>query len=58
MKGGVRPARLAAMRAMGLLDAQAAAALPPIAGIPMFMTPSQVQAALAYVAANWHKAVG
>jgi putative spermidine/putrescine transport system substrate-binding protein len=58
LKGGARPTRQAAMEKSGKLDAAAAAALPKVAGTPVFPTADQQTAAGAYITANWAKAVG
>jgi putative spermidine/putrescine transport system substrate-binding protein len=58
LKGGARPTRQAAMEKSGKLDAAAAAALPKVAGTPVFPTADQQTAAGAYISANWAKAVG
>jgi len=57
LKGGARPVRMAAMTTAGTIDAAAAAALPPVTGTPVFLSPSQATAANAYLAANWAKAI-
>jgi putative spermidine/putrescine transport system substrate-binding protein len=58
LKGGARPVRMDAMSKSGTLDTAAAAALPKVAGTPLFQTPAQVAAASKYVAANWASAIG
>ena len=39
------------------IDKAAAAALPPVAGTPVFLTPTQATDAATYLAANWAQAV-
>ncbi len=58
LRAGVRPVELAAMQTTGTVDPTAAEALPPVSGSPLFLTPAQMTAARAYLAANWAKAVG
>lgn len=55
--GGARPSEQIAMTTNGTIDKSAAAALPPVAGTPVFMTQSQATAAATYLAANWPKAI-
>jgi putative spermidine/putrescine transport system substrate-binding protein len=55
--GGARPSEQIAMTTNGTIDKSAAAALPPVAGTPIFMTQSQATAAATYLAANWPKAI-
>jgi putative spermidine/putrescine transport system substrate-binding protein len=57
LKGGARPSEQIAMAGNGSLDKAAAAALPPVAGTPIFMTQAQATAAATYLAANWAKAI-
>ena len=57
LKGGARPVRMAAMVTSGAIDKTAAAALPPVNGTPVFMSPAQATAASAYLAANWSQAI-
>jgi len=58
LKGGARPVRQAAMEKSGKLDAAAAAALPKVAGTPVFPTADQQTAAGTYIASHWSAAVG
>ena len=58
LRGGVRPVEMAALQTTGTIDPTAQAALPTVVGTPLFLTPSQITAARAYLAANWAKAVG
>jgi len=46
------------MTTNGTIDKSAAAALPPVAGTPIFLTQAQATAAATYLAANWPNAVG
>jgi putative spermidine/putrescine transport system substrate-binding protein len=55
--GGARPSEQIAMTTNGTIDKSAAAALPSVAGTPVFMTQSQATAAATYLAANWPKAI-
>ena len=55
--GGARPAEQIAMTSNGSISKSAAAALPPVAGTPIFMTQAQATAAATYLAANWPKAI-
>jgi len=57
LKGGARPVRQQAMTTAGTLDTAAAAALPPVTGTPVFLSPDQATAAKTYLAANWAKAI-
>ncbi len=57
LKGGARPVRMDAMTKAGTIDSAAAAALPPVSGTPVFMSPAQATAAQTYLAANWAKAI-
>ena len=45
------------MTTAGTLDTAAAAALPPVTGTPVFLSPDQATAAKTYLAANWAKAI-
>jgi putative spermidine/putrescine transport system substrate-binding protein len=58
LQGGARPVEQAAMTSAGTLDTAAAAALPPVAGTPVFLTQTQATDAATYLAANWASAVG
>jgi putative spermidine/putrescine transport system substrate-binding protein len=53
LKGGARPVRMQAMQAAGLLNAAAAAALPPATAAPVILTPAQASSAATYVQAHW-----
>jgi putative spermidine/putrescine transport system substrate-binding protein len=55
--GGARPSEQLAMANNGSLNKTAAAALPPLAGTPIFLTQAQATAAATYLAANWAKAI-
>jgi len=57
LKGGARPVRMDAMTKAKTIDAAAAAALPAVAGEPVFQTQDQVAAASKYLAANWANAI-
>ena len=57
LKGGARPVRMDAMTKAGTIDGAAAAALPPVTGTPVFLSPDQATAAQTYLAANWAKAI-
>jgi len=57
LKGGARPVRMDAMTKATTIDAAAAAALPAVAGEPVFQTQDQVAAASKYLAANWANAI-
>jgi putative spermidine/putrescine transport system substrate-binding protein len=58
LRGGLRPVELAAMQTAGTVDPTAYAALQPINGTVLFLTPGQVASARAYLASAWGKAVG
>ncbi len=58
LKGGARPVRADAMQKAGTLDATACAALPQVAGTPVFPTDSQTTTAKDYLSKNWAKTVG
>ena len=45
------------MTSNGSINKTAAAALPPVAGTPVFLTATQATDAATYLAANWAKAV-
>jgi putative spermidine/putrescine transport system substrate-binding protein len=57
LRGGVRPVRESAMVAAGTIDEAAHAALPNAPGAPVFLTKGQHDKAMAYLTANWAKAV-
>jgi putative spermidine/putrescine transport system substrate-binding protein len=57
LKGGARPVEMAAMTTAGTIDATAAAALPQVAGTPVFLSPAQATAVGAFLSANWAKAI-
>jgi putative spermidine/putrescine transport system substrate-binding protein len=57
LKGLARPVRMAAMQKSGTVDPAAAAALPPVNGTPVFLSPDQATAAKTYLAANWAQAI-
>jgi putative spermidine/putrescine transport system substrate-binding protein len=58
LKGGARPVRMDAMTKAGTIDAAAAAALPAVAGTPVFMTVDQATAASTALKTTWQKAIG
>jgi putative spermidine/putrescine transport system substrate-binding protein len=58
LKGLARPVRMTAMTAAATVDKAAAAALPVVAGTPVFLTDAQATAATAYLTANWAAAIG
>ncbi len=58
LKGGARPVRFEAMKTAGTLDAGAAAALPPVDGVPIVPTQADAESGKTYLAANWANAVG
>ena len=55
--GGARPVEQPAMTSNGTINTTAAAALPTVAGTPVFLSASEALAAATYLAANWSKAV-
>jgi putative spermidine/putrescine transport system substrate-binding protein len=57
LEGGARPSEQIAMTSNGTINTSAAAALPPVAGTPVFLTEAQATAAATYLAANWAKAI-
>ena len=57
LAGGARPVEMTAMTSNGSIDKTAAAALPPVAGTPVFLSATQATDAATYLAANWAKAV-
>ncbi len=58
LQGGARPVEMAALTSAGSLNTTYAAALPPVDGTPVFLSPSQSTAAAAYLNANWAQAIG
>ncbi len=58
LAGGARPVEQAAMTSNSSINATAAGKLPPVAGSPVFLSQAQSNAAAAYLADNWAKAVG
>ena len=58
LRAGLRPVELAAMETTGTVDPTAYAALPATTGTPLFLTPTQITSARAYLATTWAKAVG
>ena len=58
LRGGVRPVRESAMVAAGTIDKAAHSALPDAAGATVFLTKAQQDKAMAYLRANWAKALG
>jgi putative spermidine/putrescine transport system substrate-binding protein len=57
LQGGARPVEMTAMTSNSSLDTTAAAALPPVNGTPVFLTPTQATAAATYLAAHWAQAI-
>jgi putative spermidine/putrescine transport system substrate-binding protein len=57
LAGGARPVEMTAMTSGGSIDKAAAAALPPVAGTPVFLNAKQATDAATYLAANWAQAV-
>jgi putative spermidine/putrescine transport system substrate-binding protein len=57
LQGGARPVEQLTMANNGSLDKPAAAALPPVAGTPIFLTGTQATDAATYLASNWAQAV-
>ena len=58
LQGGARPVEMAAMTTAGTLNQTYAAALPPVNGTPVFLSPSQATSAAAYLNSNWAQAIG
>jgi len=58
LQGGARPVEMAAMTTAGTLNQTYAAALPPVGGTPVFMSPTQATAAATYLNSNWAQAIG
>jgi putative spermidine/putrescine transport system substrate-binding protein len=58
LKGGARPIRMAAMEKAGTLDKAAAAALPQVAGTPVFLSEEQATKAKTTLASTWAAAIG
>jgi len=58
LKGLARPVRMSAMQSAGTIDRAAAAALPPVKGKPVFLSPDQATASSAYLASHWAAAIG
>jgi len=58
LKGGARPVRMEAMTTAGTIDKEAAAALPPVSGSPVFLSDEQATAAKTTLASTWAKAIG
>jgi putative spermidine/putrescine transport system substrate-binding protein len=57
LQGGARPVEMTAMTSNSSLDTAAAAALPPVSGTPVFLTPTQATDAATYLAAHWAQAI-
>jgi putative spermidine/putrescine transport system substrate-binding protein len=57
LQGGVRPVRMPAMESAGTLDGFAASSLPPVVGVPVYLSPDQVAVARSYLATHWASAV-
>ena len=58
LQGGARPVEMAAMTTSGTLNQTYAAALPPVGGTPVFLSPDQATAAATYLNSNWAQAIG
>ncbi len=58
LKGGARPIRGAAMADAGTIDQALWDALPTVEGTPVVPSVEQTEAAAAYLAENWAKAIG
>ncbi|HSO63776.1 MAG TPA: ABC transporter substrate-binding protein [Ornithinibacter sp.] len=58
LAGGARPVRFEAMKTAGTLDAEAAAALPPVEGTAVVPTQADAESGKTYLAENWANAVG
>jgi putative spermidine/putrescine transport system substrate-binding protein len=58
LRGGVRPVRMAALQAAGLIQIGTPNLLAPVSGTPVFLNASQISAAHAYLASHWQQAVG
>ena len=58
LAGGARPVRFEAMKTAGTLDADAAAALPPVEGTAVVPTQADAESGKTYLAENWANAVG
>lgn len=58
LEGLARPVRMPSMQTAGTVDKAAAAALPPVSGTPVFLSPDQATAASTYLAAHWAAAIG
>jgi putative spermidine/putrescine transport system substrate-binding protein len=57
LKGGARPVEMTAMTSDKSLNTAAAAALPPVAGSPVFLSATQATDAATYLSAHWAQAV-
>jgi putative spermidine/putrescine transport system substrate-binding protein len=57
LEGGARPVQLEAMRLNGTLDPYLAHDLLSVTGTPVFLSQAQAEAASAYLATNWTRAV-
>jgi putative spermidine/putrescine transport system substrate-binding protein len=57
LKGSARPVRQAAMEKSGKIDTTALAALPKVAGTPVFPTQAQSAAASTYLSTKWAQAI-
>ena len=58
LQGGARPVEMAALTTAGTLNQTYAAALPPVGGTPVFLSPSQATTAATYLDSNWAQAIG
>jgi putative spermidine/putrescine transport system substrate-binding protein len=53
LSGQVRPVRMAAMLGQGKLDQSAAAVMPSVTGVPVFLSSDQAAAAKKYLTGHW-----
>jgi putative spermidine/putrescine transport system substrate-binding protein len=57
LAGGARPVEMSVMTGNKSINTADAAKLPPVAGTPVFLSPTQATDAANYLAANWAQAV-
>ena len=57
LQGLVRPVRMTAMQTAGTIDQFAAASLPTVNGIPVYLSPDEVASARTYLSSHWAAAV-
>ncbi len=57
LAGGARPVEMTVMTGNSSINTADAAKLPPVAGTPVFLSPTQATDAANYLAANWAQAV-